>query len=111
MMMDPGQRDTLLTIERRTAGPGLRDKPTWAAIGKAWAEVQDVLPSRGEREAGGMTTLTRPARVRMDYRTDITADDRFVAGSRIMQIISGPAKVDSLDAVEFMVAEYLPGAG
>lgn len=79
------------------------------------AEIEDVLPSRGERIANGINVATRPARVRLRQRTDIKPNMRFVeiiadeAGNdidgRIMQIIAGPANLGR-DAVEFMVEEY-----
>lgn len=48
----------------------------WESIGDAWAEVQDLLPSRGERYEGGINLATRPARVRLRYRTDVTPEMR-----------------------------------
>ncbi|SEQ60411.1 Phage head-tail joining protein [Sphingobium sp. YR768] len=50
----------------------------------------------------------RPARVRMRFREDITPDMRFIFGSRIMQIVSGPAELGRREALEFMVEEYRP---
>lgn len=93
---------------------------SWALVqDDVAAEVQDALPSRGERLAGGMNIKTRPARVRMRYRTDIDSSMRFVIGAtvnddvvdysaaRLMQITAGPATLGR-DAVEFMVEEYSP---
>ena len=88
---------------------------TWQQVAEAWAEVQDVLPSRGERVASGINMATRPARVRMSHRTDITPDMRFLllrrrAGEwiveRVMQIIAGPATIRQPYGVEFMVEDY-----
>lgn len=90
---------------------------TWAPISDAVvaAEIEDMLPSRGERLAGGINVATRPARVRLRYRTDIKPSMRFVeviagddgedADGRIMQITAGPAKLGR-NAVEFMVEDY-----
>jgi head-tail adaptor len=69
------------------------------------AEVEDMLPSRGERLATGINVTTRPARVRLRFRDDITSSMRFVVGDRIMQITAGPAKLGR-DAIEFMVEDY-----
>jgi head-tail adaptor len=80
---------------------------TWEAVGKpVWASVVDALPSRGERLADGINVASRPARVRMRYRTDVTAAMRFVMGPRIMQIIAGPAEFGVRDELEFMVEDY-----
>lgn len=88
---------------------------TWQPVGEAWAEVQDVLPSRSERVSSGINLATRPARVRMSHRTDITPDMRFLllrrrSGEwiveRVMQIIAGPATIRQPFGVEFMVEDY-----
>ncbi|MDB5681467.1 MAG: hypothetical protein JWO16_1272, partial [Sphingomonas bacterium] len=74
---------------------------TWVLVTELWANVQDALPSRGERLADGISVASRPARVRMRFRSDITSDMRFVMGGRIMQIISGPAELGRRDGLEF----------
>lgn len=112
-MIEAGKLDQRLRIERPVADAsfGGAGSGTWETLGYAWAEVRDVLPSRGEQvgQAGG-TTMTRPARVRMRYRTDLAPDMRFVTGDgRILNIISGPAMLGRREGVELMVAEYLPG--
>jgi head-tail adaptor len=78
----------------------------WARVADAWASVQDMLPSRAERLADGINIANHPARVRMRYRTDIDPGMRFVMGTRLMQIISGPAEVGVREEVEFMVEDY-----
>lgn len=81
----------------------------WALVDDGvWASVQDMLPSRGEKLADGINVATRPARVRMRYREDITPDMRFVYGARVMQITAGPAEIGTREGVEFMVEEYSP---
>ena len=93
----------------------------WSLLAEVWADVQDVLPSRGERLADGINLSTRPARVRMRRRDDVTDSMRFVMGAtvvddevdyssaRIMQIVAGPAIIGRLrDGLEFMVEEYRP---
>ena len=69
------------------------------------AEVEDMLPSRGERMAEGINVASRPARVRLRQRDDIKPNMRFVMGDRVMQITAGPAKLGR-DAVEFIVEDY-----
>ena len=97
-----------LVIERPIEDESLNGagSGTWTAVGNVSAEVEDVLPSRGERLDGGINMSTRPARVRMRYRTDVTPDMRFVMGTRIMQITSGPAEVGFREETEFMVEDY-----
>lgn len=109
------RRNKRLLIERPVrdtsfegAGSG-----TWARVGEVWASVVDVLPSRGERLSEGLNIATRPARVRMRHRSDITPDMRLSllnAGQpiRVMQIVAGPAAVEETHEIEFMVEEYRP---
>lgn len=107
-MIPRGRLNTQLRVERLVADDAFDSAgaETWVAIAaQPWAEVQDVLPSRAERQEGGFTTTTGRARVRMDYRTDITTDMRFIGKGRMMTIVSGPAELGNRDGIEFMV-EY-----
>lgn len=82
---------------------------TWEKVDEVWCDVQDVRPSRaGEKLAAGMTIATRPARVLIRFREDITPDMRFVMGERIMQIVAGPAEIGWREESEFMVEDYAP---
>jgi head-tail adaptor len=102
--------DHRLRIERPIADESFRGAGSgeWELVDTVWASVIDSLPSRGE-QGGTATMLTRPARVRIRYREDVTAAMRFVEGDRIMVITAGPAIVGRRSGVEFAVAEYLPG--
>ena len=111
--MTPGKLDRRITIERPVphgsfTGAG-REK--WEPVATVWAEVQDKLPSRGEDMANGFNVASRPARVRMRYRSDITADMRIVLGDRIMQIISAPAELGRRDGIEVAVEDYNSAGG
>lgn len=110
MSLDPGTLDRRIRIERPVADESFdgAGSGTWEPVATVWANVQDALPSRGERLADGINVAARPARVRMRFREDVTPDMRFVMGSRIMQIISGPAELGRREALEFMVEEYRP---
>jgi head-tail adaptor len=106
--MGSGGMNDLIRVERPVvdnsfdgAGSG-----SWALVDEVWAEVEDVLPSRGERASNGFNMTAHPARVRMHYRDDITSDMRFVDGRRVMQIISGPATIDRGARIEFMAEDY-----
>lgn len=110
-------RDKRVRIERPVpdtsfdgAGSG-----SWATVAEEWAEVQDVLPSRGEKLADGINIATRPARLRMAYRDDVTPDMRILllkwAGSdwtvgRTLQIVAGPAEIGRRSGIELMVEDY-----
>lgn len=107
---DLGPMNDRVRIERPVADTAFRGagKGAWVEVDKAWADVQDTLPSRSERPAGGMPAAVRSARVRMRYRDGITSDMRFVLGDRVMQIVSGPAELGRKRGLEFVVEDYTP---
>lgn len=106
--MEAGTLRHRIRIEQPVAGAAFDDagSGTWELVGEVFAEVQDVLPSRGERQVGGFNMAMRPARVRIRWRTDVTPAMRFKMGSRIMQIVSGPAELGRREGLEFMVEDY-----
>ncbi len=101
-----------IQIERPVADTSLdgAGSGSWEPVGsQIAASVVDVLPSRGEKLADGINISTRPARVRMRFRTDLDASMRFVMTQpfrRVMQIVAGPAEVGVREEVEFMVEDY-----
>jgi head-tail adaptor len=111
--MSSGGMNDLIRVERPVADTSFdgAGSGTWALVDEVWAEVEDALPSRGERESNGFNMAARPARVRMHYRDDIGGSMRFVMPGRVMQIISGPAKIERGARVEFMVEDYSPAGG
>lgn len=113
MIIDAGRLNRLLTIERPVPAEGIEaaGSGTWAPVAQVWAEVQEKLPSRGERLESGINMAARPARVRMYWRDDVTADMRFVMGARVMQIVSGPAELGFREGLEFMVEDFASGGG
>jgi head-tail adaptor len=107
------QLNELVRLERPVPDDSLdgAGSGTWELVEEIWARVRDVLPSRGERLEGGISAATRPARIRIRFREDVTGDMRFVLGSRVMQIVAGPAEATDLDprqALDFMVEDYSP---
>lgn len=119
-MIGSGDLKDFIRIERPVpdesfdgAGSG-----SWELVASVFAEVQDALPSRGERLADGINIATRPARVRMRWRNDVTPAMRFVRGAdatgeevdysnaRVMQIVGGPAEIGRREGLEFMVEDY-----
>ena len=107
-MIRAGDLDRLVRIERSVADDAAdgAGSGSWLLVDEVWAQIQDRLPSRGEQLVAGGTTASRPARVRMGFRTDVTADMRFVDGDRVMQIISAPAELGRREGLELMVEDY-----
>lgn len=116
--MKIGKLDRQLRIEQRSttqdADYGTR-VDTWTEYVTLWAQVQEVLPSKGESQAQDIRIAERPARVRTRYAPGITAEMRAVdltRGSRVMKIISPPVELGNQDGLEFMVADFsTSGAG
>ncbi len=120
--MTAGKRDTFVTFQVRetTKDPtyGTTIEGDWITFSEAWAEVQDVLPSRSDSLAEGVSIDRQPARVRIDQldgvgitssmRIKIDADDLWP--ERIMRIISGPAFVQRSREWK-MIAEQLSTEG
>lgn len=109
MKLDARTLDRQLRIERPVADklPDGAGSGTWEMVDDGvWAQVQDALPSRAEQMADGINVASRPARVRMRYRDDVTAAMRFVMDDRVMQIVAGPAEIGRRDGLEFMVMDY-----
>jgi head-tail adaptor len=105
--LSAGSLNRLVRIEKRGARAGgmSAGQAPWERVAEVRAEVQDMLPSRarGEDLSSGLTISRRPARVRMRWRADITADMRLVMGTRIMKIVSEPAEIGFRSGIEFMV--------
>jgi len=112
-MLAAGRLRQRIRIERPQADDSFDGAGSsgWTLVAEVAAEVQDMLPSRGERLADGLNIATRPARVRIRWRDDVTAAMRFVMGTRVMQIVGGPAELGRREALEFMVETYSTAGG
>lgn len=111
--MRAGPRNRRVVIQERseTTDP-IYGTPvvSWVPVATVWAEVQDMIPSRAERIAEGVSIARRPCRVRMLYRDGLDSTMRFVLGSRTLRIVSGPAELGFREGLEF-VAEELSTEG
>lgn len=109
--MDIGPLDQQVRIEQQGSTMDAIYGPqpgAWTTLDTVWAGVRDVLPSRaiGNDE---IRVTSRPARIRMRYRTDIDTTMRLVLidrGNRVMKIVGGPAELGRRDGIELMVEEY-----
>lgn len=111
--MTPGQLDRRITIQQKT----VTQDPDYGTEVTSWttfasriaAQVQDALPSKSESVQQGVRVATRPARVRIRYRSGITSDMRVVvhgATDRTMQIVGGPAEIGRREWTELVCEEY-----
>lgn len=107
--MDAGTLDRRITLLARSAG---RD-PKYNTPSGAWApvaeniaaNVQDFLPSKGERVAEGINITSRPVRIRIRYRAGVTSAMRVQFGARTLEIVAGPAELGRRDGLEFVAQE------
>jgi SPP1 family predicted phage head-tail adaptor len=118
-------REVRFERKARPVGRGNAGKETWQEVGTVYAEVQDMLPSRGERLSEGMTMAVRPARIRVRYRDDITSDMRVLVGRtikdgngdlawethRVLQITGGPAELGRRHWLEMVGENYSTAGG
>ncbi|WP_084581783.1 head-tail adaptor protein [Sphingomonas azotifigens] len=114
-VFDPSKLNRRVRIERPVPDTSLdgAGSGTWALVKEVWAEVQDNLPSRGEKLADGINVAARPARVRIRFRDDVASNMRIVllrkkVPERVMQIIAGPAVLGNRDGLEMVVEDYRP---
>lgn len=119
-LFTPGDLDKRVRIERPVPNTSLdgAGSGSWVLVDTVWAQVQDELPSKGERVQSGINLASRPARVRMRWRSDVNASMRVVhgatinegnvdyTGARIMEIVTTPAELGRRKGLEFMVTDY-----
>jgi SPP1 family predicted phage head-tail adaptor len=115
-MTAPFRLNGKVTIEKRTVA---RDPDygteveNWEVVAsRVWANVQDMLPSRGESTTNGLVTSLSRTRLRIRIRNDITSAMRVTLhgkGDRVMQIVAGPALLDDRRHMEFMLEGYKNG--
>jgi SPP1 family predicted phage head-tail adaptor len=101
--------DTRVRIERKSASSDPlygTETVAWVEFATVWAEVQDVLPSRAERLADSIAITNRPARIRMRHLAGITSDMRVIIGSRVLQIVSGPAEIGRREGIELIAEQH-----
>ena len=84
-------------------GAGQRE---WEPVATVWAQVIEMLPSRGERLVGELNIAQRPSRIRIRYRTDITADMRIIYGTRTMEIMAPPVELGRREGLEIMAQDF-----
>lgn len=114
--MFAGQLDREVTFLRRetTQDPtyGTALEGDWVPVATVWAQVQDMVPSRGERMVEGVSFAARPCRIRIRYREDISSDLRLTIDGRAgaHRIVTQPAELGRREGLE-LLAEQLTTEG
>ncbi|WP_242183230.1 head-tail adaptor protein [Sphingomonas sp. CARO-RG-8B-R24-01] len=122
MALAAGSLNRRIRIEKPVADSSFdgAGSGSWQQVTETRASVQDMLPSRSEKLADGLNIATRPSRVRIRYREDISASMRVLVGrylrddsgvlywqtTRVAQITTVPAEIGNRDGLEFMVEDY-----
>lgn len=112
MRLSAGDLDRRIKIQSRsvTQDPVYGTSvETWADFATVWANVQDMLPSRGEKIAEGVAVARRPCRIRIRYRSDVTSDMRIKIGERVLRIVTMPAELGRREGLEFIAEELTTG--
>jgi len=102
-----GDLNRRITLQSRITAQddGGRPSVAWADVVTVSAEVQDMLPSRGERIAEGLNVANRPCRIRIRYREGVSPDMRVLYRGRTLRIVSMPAELGHREGLEFMAEE------
>jgi head-tail adaptor len=116
IVVTSSELDRQITFQRKVPATGFASagKEKWENVPTAVniaAGVLDVLPSRSEKLADGLTIANRPSRIRMRYRADITSDMRIIYGTRVMQIVAGPVELGRRGGLELVAEDYSTAGG
>lgn len=112
-MMRLGPLDRRIRIEQKSVtqdasyGTEVITWVTFAAV--VHANIQEVLPSKGESQADGIRIAERPARVRTRYLGGVTSDMRIVyldRGNRVMKIATQPVELGRKQGLEFVASDF-----
>lgn len=112
-MAAPFKCDEKVTVEALT---GVQDPvygtetKTWTPVAvNYWANVQDVLPVRGEETANNLVQAVQRTRLRMRRNSALSMAMRVTLhgrGDRVMQIIAGPALLNDRLHEEWLLEGY-----
>ncbi len=108
-MPPAGKYNRRITFERRVeARSSAYNRPSVSfepIMPKAWAQVQDILPSR-ENVTEGVVMANRPCKIRCRYREDITGDMRIDYRGRKLRIVAGPVEVGQREEIELLAENW-----
>lgn len=84
--MQAGRLNRSITIEQLTAGQDALGQPvqTWTAVATVRAEIRDLSGREFLAAQAGQSGVV--AKIRIRYRSDVTAAMRAVAGTKIYNI-------------------------
>jgi SPP1 family predicted phage head-tail adaptor len=101
-----GDLDRLATILVRNdwveADYGTREA-TWAELATVWAQIIEITPNRADQLTGQVSTMRRPATVRIRWRSDVTQENRVRIDGVEMRITGGPAMIGRRVGLEMTV--------
>lgn len=98
-----------ITIEKPVAAQDSKFrayKPTWKTLARVWAERLDMLPSRSEAVRNGLTQGRQQVRYRIRWRADVDSSMRIREGTKLYQIVAGPAEIGRHEYMELMAEAY-----
>ena len=107
--MRAGRRDHLVEIRYKavTIDPVYGTEViAWTTLGREWANVEDVPPSRSEAVRTGLAVAVNQTRVTMLYRDGLDSSMQLVISRPdpvAYQIIGGPAILGRNRALEFVI--------
>lgn len=111
-MAAPFRKDEQVTVACRAGSNPVTGRPlhSWEIVAaNVWANVQDLLPSRGEQVSNGLRLATRQTRLRIDCSIGVELDMRVTLhgrGDRVMRVSTEPALMDDRRHYEIMLEAY-----
>lgn len=102
------RRITILQPGSTMEGVFRTDEKGWVPLATVWADVQDMLPSRGDRLAEGVDIARKPCRVRIRYRADVTSGMRLRIRGDEYRIVAGPVELGLREGMEIMAEHVAP---
>lgn len=107
-IIDARDLDRRIAFQRPVKKPGTMTagKSDWIFVAAVWAQVEEMLPSRGERMVGELRIALRPARIRVRYRAGITADMSILYDGRTLQIMAPPVELGRREGLELLAQDF-----
>ena len=105
-----GTLDRPASIEAATVpreGPDGTHPATWSTLDTVWAQVLEssTEPGSNPGQAVAVAAYTRPTKVRMRWRDDVTTRHRLRHGARLLQI-TGVAELGRQQWLELACQEW-----
>ncbi len=109
-MMQQRELDKRIAFEERavtkSAVYGTVSSETWAEVCEVWASVWDMLPSRAETIADGISQFRSGYDIEISWGAPVNSGMRVRYGDRYLKIVSGPSEKGVKQRLVLRCEEY-----